>query len=242
MSLAKETHAPFSFHVDLVGANATKFKEPLRLEEGTLSGYAELHGRFGGKLYPDRLYLQDANAQFDVTLRDGTIGNLPTTLLLARLPSLAGVRGLFGQDLPYSTMTASCTIDRGILRTPDFALAGPELSAIAAGQIDVLSDEMHTDMVVALRFFRSVDWLIERVPVVGNWVLGDDESLLAVYVHVKGPWKDPGGTLLAPHTLENVAGWPGKIIGTGARRLFKLLPMGRSDRNEDDRNGESTGS
>lgn len=228
VSLERTGEAPVEFQTDASGCDAAGIQGPLGMEAGTLSGSAAMEGHWAGILHPGRPFLADVDATLKVHLSDGAVGNLPATLLLARLPSLQGVRGLFGQPLPYTSITAELRIQDGKLKTEDFALSGPELRLLAAGEIDLLTQELETDMVLALLFLQTVDRVIGQVPLVRDLVLGEDGSLLALYFKLEGPWKAPQGRLLAPSAVGTAAGWAGKIIGAGAKQLWKLLPVGRA--------------
>lgn len=222
-SLAEEEAAPFGFVVDVTGADAAGIARILELDEGTLSGRMAADGTIAGRLSPDRLFLEDADVRLRTRIEQAMVGNLPLTVVMARLASPLGWTGLFGRPLPCDQMTADLVIQKGILRTENFALEGPELRALAAGEIDVISDDLETDMMVALLFLQSVDQVLGRVPLVGRWILGPDRNLVALYFHVEGPWEEPDAGLVAPTTLQTATGWAGSVIGRGVRRVRDML-------------------
>ena len=126
--------------------------------------------------------------------------------MLARLPSLQGLQGLFGQPLPYDTITADIKISEGTLRTEDFSLEGPELRILAAGEVDVTSETLESDFTVALLFLQTVDRFIQQLPILRDLVLGKDQSLVTVYFHLEGPWRDPEANLVAPEAVQSATG------------------------------------
>jgi hypothetical protein len=223
ISLAEPDAAPFNLELITVGARGTELGPVLGLEEGTITGVASAEGRLAGRLSPEREFLEDAVIELEVSLRDGTLGNTPPTLTLARLASPLGWTGLFGRRLPYDSITLSLAIEQGRFHTENFALEGPEVRVLAAGDIDLLSEDLETDMVVALLFLQSVDTIVEKVPLVGRWVLGKDRSLLAAYFKLEGPWDDPDGTYVAPQSLRTATGWAGRVIGGGVKRVRDVL-------------------
>jgi hypothetical protein len=224
MSLAEAAAAPFGFSVEVVGADGAGIVQILELQDGTLTGEVDAKGTIGGRLSPERLFLEDAELRLHIECRGGTLGNLPARMLIARLASPLGWTSVFtGRELPLERMTADIEIDHGILRTENFVLESPEARALAAGEIDVLSDDLQTDMVMALLFLQTVDQVLERVPLFGSWILGQDKSLVALYIHMEGPWDNPNGTVMPPSSVATATDWAGRMIGGGVRRVRDLL-------------------
>ena len=134
ISLAEEDAAPFRVDLEAVGVSAADAGPVIGLQEGTLTGVAAASGRMEGRLSAERLFLEDARVALAVTTRDGSIGNTPRTMMLARLANPLGWRGLLGRPLPYDTITLGLQIENGRFHTEDFSLEGPELRALAAGE------------------------------------------------------------------------------------------------------------
>jgi hypothetical protein len=222
LSLSEPDAAPFAVELEAAGTDAAQAGPVIGLQTGTITGTGAAKGTIEGRLSPERAFVQDADIDLHVSVRDGTLGNTPRTVTLARLASPLGWMGLFGRALPFDTVTLGVQIEGGRFHTDDFALDGPELRLLAAGEIDLLSEELETDMLVALLFFDTVDSVVEKVPVVGRWVLGKDRSLVAAYFRLHGPWDDPDGTYVPPGTLRTATGWAGKLLG-GVKRIRDLL-------------------
>jgi hypothetical protein len=223
VSLASPDYMGFNFLLSLTGADARGLCAPLLREPDSLTGSLFMDGRFSGRLGPERLVLQDADFGLAFRMENGTVGDLPAMVALARLPSLQGMKALFGTELPYESMSGDLTIRDGILRTENFALQGPELRAHARGSIEIVTDEMESDMVLAFFFLRTVDQLLGTVPVVGDWVLGKDQSLVAVYLQLEGPWEDPDIRPLTQDAVEAAAGWALNLVASGANQLMRFI-------------------
>jgi hypothetical protein len=236
LSLAEPDAAPFELGFMTVGAQAAEVGPVIGLQAGTLTGVGSAEGRLAGRLSPHRQFLEDAEIEVGVVLRDGTLGNTPRTVQLARLASPLGWTGIFGRLLPYDSIMFTLEIDHGRFRTEDFALEGPELRILAAGEIDLLSEDLQTEMLVALLFFQSVDAVVEKVPLVGRWVLGKDRSLVAAYFRLEGAWEDPKGSYVAPQSIRTAWGWAGRVLGGGVKRVRDVLgasPSGNGSQSED---------
>jgi hypothetical protein len=241
ISLAEQGTAPLGFVLDLGAADAAAIAEVLGMQPGTLRGTLDGDGTLLGQLTPERPFLADARIRIDTTIREGTLGNTPRTVALARLATPMGWTGLFGRRLPYDQISADFEIREGELQVRDFALTGPELRALAAGNIDLLSDDLQTDMIVALLFLQTVDTMLERVPIFGSWMLGEDRNLIALYFQLDGPWENPNGRVVAPGAIQTATGWAGRLLGGGVRRIRDLLRVGRSGPEDGSGNGASQG-
>jgi hypothetical protein len=225
VSIDEEGSAPLAFEIAVAGADAAGVGEILEFGPDVFAGRVDASGKIEGRLTPGRDFREDSVATLHLDARDGTIANLPLLLAVARLASPLGWTGLFGRPLPYRTATADLRIEKGTLRTENFALDGPELRMLTAGEIDLLEEARPVDLVVALLFLRTVDQVLERVPFVGSFLLGENRSLVALYFKVEGPWRDPGGRPLPPATITTAAGWAGRVIGLGARRVRDMLAV-----------------
>jgi hypothetical protein len=83
--------------------------------------------------------------------------------------------------------------------------------------------------------------MIERLPILGEWMLGDDKSLVTLYLRLDGPWENPRARVVPPAMVQTAAGWAGKIVAAGARQLLRILTLGASRSEEDTDESESQG-
>ncbi len=115
------------------------------------------------------------------------------------------------------------------MHVDSFRVDGPELRILAAGQIDLVPDDLPVDLLIALLLLEPVNRMLDSVPLIGDWVLGKDKSLVALYFELEGPWEDPDGSYVPPETLQRATGWAANIIVSGVRRLRNiLLPGGKA--------------
>ncbi|MEE9279196.1 MAG: AsmA-like C-terminal region-containing protein [Myxococcota bacterium] len=239
LSLAEEERAAFEFDLVLDDADAAELEPHLGLPPESLTGKLAGNGRLAGALEPERRYLDYWDIELNVTLEDGNVGNLPPALVLARLPSLRGVRGLLGRALPYETIDTVIAIKGGALHVADFKLIGPELRILASGEIDLTTDDYYTDMTVAVLFLRTLDRLLGALPIVRDIVLGPEKNLLAAYFHVSGPMAELDAAFLAPKTIESTFGMLSGAIKASVKQLIKIIPGRRSgDEDRDTASGE----
>jgi hypothetical protein len=221
--------AHYEFFASISNADAKGLCEPLMRPDGSITGTLFVDGRFAGRLTPAATPLETAELGLAMRIENGTVGDLPALVYVARLPSLQGVRGLFGQDLPFKVVSADISMKEGVVRTENFALEGSELRLHARGEIDLVSDDLDSDFVLAFLFLETVDRMIGTVPILGQWLLGDDKSLLTLYLKADGPWEDPNVRPLAPGVVESAAGWAVKVVASGANQVRKILGVGPPD-------------
>ena len=223
LDLSHEGKAPLAMSFELREAAASEVGATLGLQQGTLAGTLATAGRMEGPLQPGLPFVVGGRIDLDVEVREGKVGNLPITVTLARLANPLGWTGLFGRPLPVETLDTKLQIERGTLQVVDFNLVGPELRILSAGRIELDDAERPVDLLVALLLFQPVDRVISTVPVLGDWILGDDRSLVALYFKLSGPWEEPDGSYVPPRTLRAATGWAESIIVGGVRRLRDLL-------------------
>ena len=238
LSLANHSDVPFELRLLVDDADVASFCEPMLISRGTLEGRVGLTGRVGGRLDPVRRFVESADFDLDFAARDGTVRNLPAVMVLARLPSLAGVRGLLGRPLPYDRIELQLNLHDGVLEIRDFKLSGAELRALASGTIDLASESKEADVIVALLFLETVDKLIGAIPIVGDMLLGEDQNLLSTWFRVDGPWNAPRAHMMAPAAISAAAG---AITGT-IRTFIELLPLPESSPPKDGAGDAGAGS
>jgi hypothetical protein len=206
--------------------DASAVSEILGMSPDRLTGKLAATGALEGALRPGTRFTEVGRIDFDAEVRDGTLGKGPLTLTLARLASVQGWTGLFGRPLHFGSLKTSLRIEEGTLHVEDFSLVGPELRILSAGQMKLHEEGRPVDLLVALLLFNPVDWVIGTVPVIGDWVLGKDRSLVALYFRLKGPWESPDGSYVPPQTLRTATGWAERIVVGGVRGLRDLLRPG----------------
>jgi AsmA-like protein len=191
-------------------------------ESITGRGYAKL--QVTGALRPGGDFAKEGTLAGTAILRDGTVAKLPGLVAIARLPSLQGVMGLLGKPLPYRTLEMQLALTNGRLAVSDGKLLGPELRILGSGELDLSTPQRQTDVVVALLFLQTLDRVLDKVPIVRNVVLGDDENLIAVYLRVQGPRDNLTVTPLPPAMVQGVVGFASNAVVQGVKSLGKLIP------------------
>jgi hypothetical protein len=240
ISLANPEAAEFEFLAGVQFAAGNGLCEPMERPPGSIEGRLAADGVFRGALDPSRDFLETADFGISLLLQDGTLDELPALMVLPRLPSLQGLKGLFGSALPFDALSTDIFVHDGKLRVENLGLQGPELRMHARGEVELLTETAETDMVLAFFFLQTIDKVIGTVPVVGDWMLGDDQSLVAIYLHITGPWEEPNVRPLPPDSVATAAGWAVNLVASGANQLIRFI-FPREPADDDESEGEEDG-
>jgi hypothetical protein len=118
----------------------------------------------------------------------------------------------------FSELEAKLRLERGIVHAEELRITGSDLRLLATGQVNAVDPEHPVEAVVGIFFFKALDRVIGVVPVLSDWILGEDESLLSAYVQLTGPWGDPDAGLVP---LKTVASGPASFALEGVPRFVK---------------------
>jgi AsmA-like C-terminal region len=163
----------------------------------------------------------DSNTDFFRTLagtasvgvRDGKIERMT---LLSRLLGFINLKSWLTANFPDPT-TTGLPFDQaagkfkgegGNFYTDDFLLQGPVMDITATGSVEVGTGNL--DMDVGMFPFSTVNWLLGKIPLIGENVAGGTGNLLAGYFHVHGPVSDPS---ITPRPITSVAEFVKKTLG-----------------------------
>jgi hypothetical protein len=152
--------------------------------------------RSTGRLSGDRTKPRSGGlaGAFHVELASGVISGLPGVV---KFVSSLNVRSLFNtvegknvRGLPFRVVSASCTVDAGILRTAGpAALHSDTIDMGLLGSVDFAKDTIRADMVV--QFLTVFSEIIRLVPGVKQILIGGKKSMLPLWVKISGPLDDP---------------------------------------------------
>ena len=135
--------------------------------------------------------LRSLEGPIELTARDGRIYYWSTlSKVLAVLNVTNVVRGKFPDfqetGLPYKTARFHYVHKGRVLLLKEGTLNGPTIGIAASGQIDFGTSQMDVKMLVAP--FRTVDWIIRKIPLVG-YVM--KKTFVSFPFTVKGDYRDP---------------------------------------------------
>lgn len=178
-----------------------------------------------------------------VDLSDGLLHKFT---LLSRVMSLINLKTWLSAQVPnpsingvpFQSLTADFKGSDGNFYSDNLLLRGPVMNISAQGNVR-LSDGV-VDMEVGLVPFKTVNWLVSQVPIIGQGLAAN--HLMAAYFKVSGPLGDPYVVPLpitsVAHFLANVFKLPINIL----KGVGEGVTGGGGNRNGATNNGGSTGS
>ena len=203
------TGIPFEAVLPLLGAHDRPLTGDLKLT-GVLRG----HGRNPHGVLPT------LNGKTELVAQEGRILKTEThaiwkILSILNLPAvLQGKVDLDKEGLQYNRITATVTVQNGLMKTQNFLLDSPVLKISAVGSYDMPTDQL--DMIWAVSPFGSYSQFLKSIPLFGRLVAGDRKGLATALFQVKGSIDDPQVTYM-----------PMKSFATGltgvAQLAFDLL-------------------
>jgi hypothetical protein len=191
---------------------------------GSFVGSAQLHGA----LRPGAAVLTESAGAFSLHARDGVIRQRFRLLLAVAMASETLNPFHERGTIRYTAMDVEGRLENGRFVVDTFGIDGPAIRAAAHGTIGATSPH-ETELVMGLYFFRTIDSVLGRVPIVNRIMLGKDANLIGAYVALTGPWEGLGARVIPMKTLMKgpvsfvFEGLPSFVRGS-LRRVQTMLP------------------
>lgn len=204
---------------------------------GALAGSASLRGA----LRPGSPMLGDSQGGFSLHARDGVIRQKFRLLLAVTMASETLNPFRDRGTIRYTAMDVDGEVKDGAFVIDAFSIDGPALRAAASGRIAATGTHQ-TELVMGLYFFRTIDSVLGRVPIVNRIMLGEDANLIGAYVAMTGPWESLGARVIPVKTLMKgpvgfvFEGLPSFVRGS-LRRVQAMLPAAGGDSDDDAKEG-----
>lgn len=155
-----------------------------------------------GRLFSDFDLWADSGPQFfntlsgkcSIVIRDGTLKKFT---ILSRMLNLVDLRNWLTAQfhdpllvgVPFSAVTGEFSGAQGGFYTDNLLLEGPLMDISAAGTLGVGQGTM--DMQVSMFPFQTVNWLLDKIPILGDNISKNSADLLAAYFWVHGSMRKP---------------------------------------------------
>jgi hypothetical protein len=180
-------------------------------KESPLLGHLFLAGDLWANT--DTNFFETLAGDMTITVRDGTLNKFT---LLSRLLSFIDVKNWLSAQIPdprvsgvpFKTLFTDFKGSGGLFYTDNFALRGPVMDITASGSLQFGAGTL--DMQVGMFPFDTVDWVLNRIPLIGERIGEGTGKLVAAYFHVSGPVSDPS---ITPKPITSVAEFIKKFFG-----------------------------
>jgi hypothetical protein len=173
-----------------------------------------------GKIYATADLWADTDVDFFRTLagtaslrvEDGTLNRLT---LLSRILSLIDLKAWLTAQLPdprvsgvpFKTLGADFKGRDGDFYTDNLRLGGAVMEIVARGHVRL--HDATLNMSVGLVPFSTVNWLVNKIPLIGANLASASSGLLAAYFHVYGPFANPA---VVPMPITSLAEFVAKTL------------------------------
>ena len=150
---------------------------------------------------------------------------LSRLLSLINFPELLrGRTGIKGEGLPFESITVKAKLRNGRLFLQEAVLDGPSLKAIGEGEIDLIKEEV--DMTVLLAPMRTVDTVLNRIPLLGKVLTGKSGTFVSFPFRVKGSLSHPKITSLEPSAVgSGLLGVMKRMLQLPVQIIKPVLPQ-----------------
>ena len=134
-------------------------------------------------------------------------GRIYRWTLLSRLFGVLNIIGLFEgkfpdftqQGFPYDTFIITGELRDGYFYLEEAVIDGPAMKIVGEGKVDLIKGE--ADIAVLVAPLKTVDIVMNHIPVVGKIITGKNGTFISVPFRVKGPIGDPKVALLPPEAV-----------------------------------------
>lgn len=230
LDLSRPDEVPVRVQLQLQDGSLAHVLDGIGVADSGLEGDVVAAGILQGTLRPTTPLLGGLQGRIGAHARNGVLRRkLPIILALA---SASDTLNPFPsrEKVAYRALDAELEVDRGTVRALSLSLDGPTLRLVATGRIDAVDPERPLEAVVGVFFFRKLDAVINRVPVLNRLLLGSNENFVAAYFALDGPWAKPRARFIPLKSLTAgpgsvVIGLPG-FVGSNLQRLQSLIVGG----------------
>ena len=141
--------------------------------------------------------------QYDALSKIVSVMNISTYFRL-RFPRLDT------EGFPFDVLTGDFTITDGVSHTENLFIDSRVIRVTCVGDVDMVQKEV--DMIIGFQVLKTVDLVINKIPVVGYILTGEDGNLFTTYFHVYGSLEDP---IVEAMTLQS--------LGEGTLHIFERI-------------------
>lgn len=145
-------------------------------------------------------------------------GTLRKFSVLSKVFSILNISQLFtfklpdmvSGGMPYTSIIGSFAVTDGTVTTQDLFISSNAMNISAIGKANLIKEDLNFS--IGVQALQTVDKVVNRIPVVG-WILtGDDKDFLTTYFEARGPWSNPQVTAI-----------PVKSLAGGVFNIFKRV-------------------
>jgi hypothetical protein len=209
LDLSQPDAVPFQLGLALSGGDVAALLEQLGLSPDAATGRVEISGSLQGSMRPGESPFAELSGTLSIDATEGEIRREVPPFAAIALASNAFNPFANRDSIRYSRVATVFEFSEGVMRTESLSLDGPDLRALASGEVALAHPPNEIRGEVALFLFRQLDRALEKIPLLNLLLLGTNENLIAAYFKLSGPWGEPSAKLVP---LRSLATGPGSLV------------------------------
>lgn len=226
VALGSGEELPFRLELQVRKMDLVDVTRAAGREDELLSGHLFGAGVVSGRLHEGRSLLADADGVLSLHAREGKIHQQLPVFVAIAVASDRFDPFRYRDEIPYTAIDFVGRIEKGRLYSESLSLDAQSLGMVVSGQADLVKPYA-TEAVTGLFFLRTLDSLINRVPVLNRVILGRDENLVGAYFAITGSWPELKAKLIP---IKSFAEGPAhfmfagpSFVWNGLKRLESIL-------------------
>ncbi len=205
----------FSSYIQLNEQPLEELLESIEIMEQPIKGTLTLEAILHMKGKEPKDLIANLSASSNIMIEKGVVKDAGVMFKVLDFLSLQKIFKKRPPDLNkegfyFESVQWHAAVSQGQLKTDNFILKSPAFNAVAAGEMDMVTGNMHFDL--GAQPLQTFDTLVSSIPILGYILTGEDKSILTYSFKVDGPITDPKVTYI-----------PLKNLGTGVVDTFKRL-------------------
>ena len=125
------------------------------------------------------------------------------------------------EGLYFDRIGAHLNIEEGIAKSTNMGMESPVFNAVGEGLADLNSGSV--DAEIGVHPMVSADYLVSKIPILGYFLRGDDDTVVAEYFKVTGPISDPDVRYMTFKSMSNGTYSFFKRLILSPKRLFENI-------------------
>lgn len=188
-------HIRFALNPNISALPLEKVTPAFGIDNFPLNGPLTLKGQLRGRTGSTREILGSLNGEVGATLGPGNLHKVGTAgTFIAKLSSMAHISSLFSgrlfkdlsnQGIPFETITAQTSFDKGTLNLNKLHFSSDAMTVDGQGTIDLINQNLNMEALLVP--LVTVDKVLNYVPIVEEAV----EDVTKIQINVEGPLEHP---------------------------------------------------
>lgn len=120
----------------------------------------------------------------------------------------------------FKSIEGAGIIEKGIFKTDEFIIKSPVFNAVGFGE-ENLYEKTHSIRLL-IQPLTNLDYIINKIPIVGHIISDGNETIFTVGYDVEGPWKEPDLDYLPSENFKSLGGVIKRVFLTPIRLIKKV--------------------